>query len=588
MPITNPYIFGAPVKTREMFFGRDDVFAFLQEHLTGTYQDNVIMLYGQRRTGKTSLLYQLLHSDYVTATYLPIFISLEGLQDFETNAHVFLEIARKIASILHMRPPKAEQLDVTNSYFRYNFLEKRVKSRLNGRKLLLMIDEYEVLEACVENPETQVSPVLFHQLRHVMQHYDWLSFLLVGSYKLEELEAQYWKEFTGALYHTISFIDAASARALIEMPARRFSVRYTAEAVDRLLELSGNHPYFLQSLCRFAYANGAAAGAITRQHVEDAVSPCLEAIRNGFESIWRDVQRDEQIILATVAHMEILYLTLSDIVGQLEYWHIDWPLERVKSLVKQVERKEFLERTELRHYRYTVPFLEQCIRTYQPIDLVLNGLNIHRDHTADALRDPNFFKAEKNLRDAEEFAQSGDISKAEQTFHFVLETYPDYVDCWLRFGAFYEWQGKWDEALELYQQRLKDDAGSVEMSNTIALFLKRRYRFHDALEQFRTSLDIQSGNAVALANSEEIEYWLALDTEEQRLDYCLIPLAEELRSLDRKIDDLNRPRQAASPTTNARLRQFRERATQIERKFHDLQAQFPTEDLESRLSMASK
>ena len=182
--MTNPYIFGAPVKTRDMFFGREDVFAFLREHLAGTYQDNVIMLYGQRRTGRTSILYQILNTDDLHTGYVPVLISLEGLQDFQTNAHVFLEIARKIATTLHMRAPKAEQFDVTNSFFRHNFLERRVKPRLKQHKLLVMIDEYEVLEACVENPQTAVSPVLFHQFRHLMQHYDWLSFLMVGSYKL--------------------------------------------------------------------------------------------------------------------------------------------------------------------------------------------------------------------------------------------------------------------------------------------------------------------------------------------------------------------------------------------------------------------
>lgn len=582
MKMTNPYIFGAPVKTRDMFFGREDVFAFLQEHLTGTYQDNVIMLYGQRRTGKTSILYQLLQSNPLTETYLPVLISLEGLQDFETNAHVFLEIARKLAGTLHIRPPRAEQLDVTNSYFRYNFLEKRVKPRLGNRKLLLMIDEYEVLEACVENPKTQVSSVLFHQLRHLMQHYEWLSFILVGSYKLEELEAQYWKEFTGALYHTISFLDGESARALIEIPARNFSVQYSADAVERLLELSGNHPYFLQSLCRFAYSNGAATGQITRQQVEDAIHPCMEAIRNGFESIWRDVKDDEQVILATTAHMDSLYVTIADIVGQLEYWRIDWALEKVKDLVRQVERKEFLERTELQHYRYSVPFLEHCIHTYQPIDTVLDTLEIPREQDLSSIRDSNFFKAEKNLRDAEEFAYTGDLQKAEQTFHFVLETYPNYARSWLRFGSFYEACGKWDEALELYQQRLKDTPDSVESSNAIALLLKRRYRFQDALEQFRTSLDIQAHNPIALANIEEIEYWLALDSEEQRLDYCLIPIADELRRLEQTIDDLHA--QERSHGTAAKLRQCRARAQHIERKLQDLQAQFPSENLESRLS----
>ena len=85
MTMTNPYIFGAPVKTREMFFGREDVFNFLHHHLIGSYQDNVVMLYGQRRTGKTSILYQIRDANRLGDGYTPILISLEGLQDIQSN-----------------------------------------------------------------------------------------------------------------------------------------------------------------------------------------------------------------------------------------------------------------------------------------------------------------------------------------------------------------------------------------------------------------------------------------------------------------------------------------------------------------------
>ena len=55
----NPYIAGNaiarnPVTSAEMFFGREDVFAFVRQALIGKHRDNVIILYGQRRTGKTS------------------------------------------------------------------------------------------------------------------------------------------------------------------------------------------------------------------------------------------------------------------------------------------------------------------------------------------------------------------------------------------------------------------------------------------------------------------------------------------------------------------------------------------------------
>ena len=50
---TNPYIAGNPITGSEMFFGRQDVFRFIRETLVGRYQDNAIVLYGGRRTGKT-------------------------------------------------------------------------------------------------------------------------------------------------------------------------------------------------------------------------------------------------------------------------------------------------------------------------------------------------------------------------------------------------------------------------------------------------------------------------------------------------------------------------------------------------------
>lgn len=227
--LKNPYIVGSPVQNSEMFFGREDVFHFIQNALIGEYQDNVIILYGQRRTGKTSILYQLLNHKKLGDNYIPVLISLEGLQELKSNAHLFGEIAQKIFSVLEndlqTGKPKIDDFDPTNTYFRYEFLEQKIRPVLKDRKLLLMIDEYEVLEQCIDNPRTDVNVTLFYQLRHLMQHYDWISFLLNGSHKMEELNSNYWKEFTGAIYHKISFLDPKSAKSLIEEPVKRDSVK---------------------------------------------------------------------------------------------------------------------------------------------------------------------------------------------------------------------------------------------------------------------------------------------------------------------------------------------------------------------------
>ena len=76
-PRVNPYIAGSPITGTEMFYGRADVFSFIKRNLTGLHRDTPIVLYGQRRTGKTSVLYQL--HRHLDPRYRCIFIDLHGL-----------------------------------------------------------------------------------------------------------------------------------------------------------------------------------------------------------------------------------------------------------------------------------------------------------------------------------------------------------------------------------------------------------------------------------------------------------------------------------------------------------------------------
>jgi hypothetical protein len=59
-PIPNPYATGKPLRAGSpVFVGREDVFAFLRENLAGQAGENVLVLVGERRMGKTSILRQL-------------------------------------------------------------------------------------------------------------------------------------------------------------------------------------------------------------------------------------------------------------------------------------------------------------------------------------------------------------------------------------------------------------------------------------------------------------------------------------------------------------------------------------------------
>ena len=86
----NPYISGEPVRREDMFFGRHE----LLERIVGTLHNNSIMIHGERRIGKTTLLYQLAKvlRQVVDAEYwfVPVFIDLEGTTE-QRLFHLLIE-----------------------------------------------------------------------------------------------------------------------------------------------------------------------------------------------------------------------------------------------------------------------------------------------------------------------------------------------------------------------------------------------------------------------------------------------------------------------------------------------------------------
>lgn len=96
-PLINPYVAGNPITGQEMFFGREDVFEFVRQTLIGKHQDNIVVLHGQRRTGKTSALYQI--HRHMDPQYIPILIDLQALT-MDGTATFLWEIATSISRTL--------------------------------------------------------------------------------------------------------------------------------------------------------------------------------------------------------------------------------------------------------------------------------------------------------------------------------------------------------------------------------------------------------------------------------------------------------------------------------------------------------
>jgi ligand-binding sensor domain-containing protein len=86
----NPFVSGEPVRRQDMFFGRHD----LLQRIIDTLHNNSIMIHGERRIGKTTILYQLAarlrEVDDDEYWFIPLYVDLEGTTE-ESFFHFLLE-----------------------------------------------------------------------------------------------------------------------------------------------------------------------------------------------------------------------------------------------------------------------------------------------------------------------------------------------------------------------------------------------------------------------------------------------------------------------------------------------------------------
>lgn len=301
-----PYVTGTPLRSGAMFFGRQDVFEFVREHLVGVYQNNVIVLHGQRRTGKTSILYRL--QDLLADTHVAVLVDMQG-KAARGTADFLYALSDDVAYALENHgifvdlPERTEYEAVPEFTFRSRFL-RSVVSKLDSRNLLFMFDEFEELQRRVE--DGRLEPEVFPFLRNLMQHEPRIDFLFSGTHKLEELGAEYWSIlFNIAAYKQITFLEKDEVHRLVTEPVAADGMEFDPLAVDRIVQVTAGHPYFTQVVCHemVAYHNEVERSYITVTCVDQVLERIIERGEAHFKYIWAGAMPDEQRVMLALADL---------------------------------------------------------------------------------------------------------------------------------------------------------------------------------------------------------------------------------------------------------------------------------------------
>ena len=313
--VTSPYVAGPPIfpKTGNPFFGRRDVFDWVAKNLRGAHQKNNLLLLGERRMGKTSILLQLERGAFGESLrkredhpLCPIFIDLQPMSS-DGNAVLLHGIAQSVYDHLCERSSGLTDVPMFSSFaaepYRYfhRFMED-VNQQLRGRMLLvLMLDEIEALAEGVQRGKLDTG--IYGVLRHGMQFWDQVAFILAGSHRPDEMPSEYYGLFAGAVPREVSFMKVEDARALVQEPVSR-EVTYDKAAVDALIETTHGHPYLLQVLCHEIITqmnHRAQNNYITVEHVRHTVEHTVHEGTIHFQLMWSRCGADSQSLLAVMA-----------------------------------------------------------------------------------------------------------------------------------------------------------------------------------------------------------------------------------------------------------------------------------------------
>ncbi|MDJ0581137.1 SH3 domain-containing protein [Crocosphaera sp.] len=349
----NPYIVGRPIYEVELFFGRRKVFKFIEDNLQQNVQ--VILLHGQRRIGKSSILMQI-----------PNFVRLDEFVFIYFDLHdktrlpldkLLQKLASTIVNKVNYTPkeqlPSSNYTTIFSTIFLPQVIDYLEKKNI---KMVWLLDEFDVLN---EQPIDSSVDSFFPYLRELItQHKNNLFIIPVVGRRIDDL-TNFKSLFKQAPNQEIGLLEKFAAKDLIQKPAEKYFT-YNSGVIDAILELSGGHPYFIQVICYVLFLELEAENKseITRDDVRKIIDDAIEISEGGLTWFRDGLPVSERVVFSACATAEKLANQMSK-SAPIEPLRLleDYGVSTTESLTKAPEnlvKWGFLERVENHEFSYKI------------------------------------------------------------------------------------------------------------------------------------------------------------------------------------------------------------------------------------------
>ncbi len=312
--LKNPYAKyagGGPVDDPAMFFGRDDQVSAISDVVAGSGSGRSVLVFGQRRAGKSSVLHHLKNRLIRSQDVFPIDVGnlgamLDDQSDIPLLNQLLFKICRSIRSaalnvgvlasqaeladtisrgdgLLDHSAPLVEFTDIMDSYRRCA-LAPGTPSFL--RTPVLLIDEFTYLFDWIKQGKL---PTDFMKSWKALLQQGGFSAVLVGTEEMQEFKNEFPNEFGTTKDFKVSYLADVHARELVVDPVKEVNgidIYSDNAPVTRIVELTGGSAYYLQLFCDrlVNYMNRERVSVVSIADVEIVKGQMI----NGAESLGED------------------------------------------------------------------------------------------------------------------------------------------------------------------------------------------------------------------------------------------------------------------------------------------------------------
>lgn len=244
--LKNPFDISRPA-TAERFYGRSEETKMMQRELCDSEQGKALILYGPRRSGKSSICKNFLESQ-VKPPYWGVLFSLQNTMQ-ETEETILIQLADEVCRQFHeqlQRPaPDWQQYSNSDPQIRFKRILQDCIVQVPGTRLVLALDEFG---GALDSYENQILEQRFFIFwKDLMNEIPQLSLILAlpSSAHSTLSSKKFANTFSFAQPLPVQFLDTESAKQLLVDPLQDQHIAIHPNTVALAVTLTGGSPYYM-------------------------------------------------------------------------------------------------------------------------------------------------------------------------------------------------------------------------------------------------------------------------------------------------------------------------------------------------------